>query len=414
MTTTLRTHSLAAGVLLALTAILVRDVLRQAPCGIDEPGWITSGAVTYHLVRHLAPVSEWEHAYDRFDLGDWGNQNPPVAKLYFGVVLALAGQGTPVAAYRWTWPQSYAENLAAGTLPPPAVLTAARLGIVAVAAGALALTYLLAFAFVGNAAAILAPLVLVAVPTFREHATHVYPDLPQIACLLVAGVLLCAYARRPRWRWVIGAGLAAGLACAIKFNAAPIVGASVLIVAHYSVTRRGVRAAVVGVIPVVLFVLVNPYLYPAPVARTLAIVAAWDARKLQQQADPAHAPLVVHSRLEALRLVLQRGLLQPHVTPPATGAHPLAWGLLVVTSAGLIQLRRHPLGVAWAVLVLTHAAGTVWWLPLNWARYYLPVIIWVPPLVAIAAAAAGRAARVAWSARSRRGVAGASSLTTSP
>lgn len=280
-----RTHTIAAVVILVLTGLLVRDVRQEAPVTIDEPGWISSGAVTFDLVRRRAPVSEWEHAYDRLQLGDWGTQNPPVAKFYFGAILALTGHGDPVA-YRWAFPRTYAQNLAAGTLPPAAVITPVRLGVVLTAAITLGLTYLLAFALVGNVAAVLAPLVLFALPVFRFHATHVYTDVPELACVLLGAVLCCAYARRQRWTLLIGAGLAGGLACAIKFNAAPIVAAAVLIVWWYSSRQRIARAAAVAAIPLIVFVAVNPYLYPAPIARTRAIIQTWSARKVQQQQDP--------------------------------------------------------------------------------------------------------------------------------
>jgi hypothetical protein len=388
-----RTHTIAAVVVLVLAGLLVRDVRQQAPVTIDEPGWISSGAVTFDLVRRQAPVSDWEQAYDRLHLGDWGNQNPPVAKFYFGAVLALTGHGDPVA-YRWAFPRSAAQNLAAGTLPPLAVVTPVRLGVVLTAAAVLWLSYLLAFALVEHLAAVLAPLVLFALPVFRFHATHVYTDVPELACVLLGAVLGCAYARRPRWATLIGAGLAGGLACAIKFNAAPIVAAAVLIVWWYSTRQRIARAVAVAAMPLILFVAVNPYLYPAPIARTRAIISTWNARKLQQQHDPNLAASVVQSRAEALQLVLRRGIVQPHVTPPFSRSEPLEWVLVPLLAAGLlVLLRKNPLRVAWATLFLTHVAMTVWWLPLDWARYYLPVAIWIAPLVSVAVAEAARLVR---------------------
>ncbi len=60
-----RAHLVAALALVAaLWASLAGEVLARPPVAIDEPHWITSGALTLDLVTGLAGPSRWEMAYD--------------------------------------------------------------------------------------------------------------------------------------------------------------------------------------------------------------------------------------------------------------------------------------------------------------------------------------------------------------
>ena len=326
-------------------------------CAIDEPAWISSASVTNHLIRTLAPPAEWSDAYDRLQLGDWGHRNPPIGKVVIGAGLALAGESD---LPRFMWPTA---------LPPMRDLIAARLAIVAVSGLTLWLAYWFAWQLTQSAFAVGAPLFLFALPVFRFHATHVYTDMPQLALLLAGAILLTS----GRFLWASGA---IGLACAVKFNAAPELGA-VVIIAIWA--RRWRTALLVPIVAFAAFVAVNPYLYPHPIGRSLSLVQEWRAQKQAQRTDAIARPWVIASRAEALARTMAAVFRPDRVQAGVFGDSTIGWLLMVLLMLGLTQLRA-PI---WWSLFTASFLSTVLWLPFDWGRYYLPVIVWLPPVAVI-------------------------------
>jgi 4-amino-4-deoxy-L-arabinose transferase-like glycosyltransferase len=436
-------HALAAAIIATLWLRLLgqsaeRDVTT------DEPAWITSGYVTLQLVRELASPSRWETAYEARQLGDWGNHNPPVAKLLIGLATAHALRPGDRVDYRWLWDRGASWNLREGAMPPAHVLFAARAAIAGTAALCLLLAYLIALECTGGGwFALWAPFALGLIPIFSEHAALVYTDVPQLMFLLLAAWALMRFFARRRWAWLLVSLLAAGLACAVKFSSGPAVLAIVATLLWTEKGRqRGYVVAATLTVPFAVFVAVNPYLYPAPVRRTAALITGWSESKREQQSDAQLANTSVQSRKRAASLVFQRvALSQEHRRGPIefVGGALLTLGLLVRTSvawrqrkarsvlpwllvsaasamtyavywdawgggplallcAGLCvglrcghhaaqpsssNLRRRSLALVFLVFAVCVAA----WLPFAWSRYYLPVLVWVPALQAVGLAA---------------------------
>ena len=116
--------------ILALVVLLHVALLRRAgPAVIDEPSWITTGYLTFQLYTSIAPPERWQVAYDEARLGDWGNLNPPLGKLWIGVFVAPAVAAGEVVNYQWRWPLSYRQNLELGNLPPSRLLDPPRKAI---------------------------------------------------------------------------------------------------------------------------------------------------------------------------------------------------------------------------------------------------------------------------------------------
>jgi hypothetical protein len=402
-----RRHIPGLIVVLALTSLLAFEVLQQPPSAVDEPAWLTSGALTFDLARTLSPPSTWASRPGELRLGDWGNKNPPLGKLYFGTILWVTGHREPIN-YRWQWPHTLEENIAGGHIPPFSLLTPVRLGVVLTAAVVLWLVYCLGVQLGAGLFASIGPLFLFALPVFRFHATHVYTDLPELVCLLASGVALMTYgqSRRSGWLWL--ASVFAGLACAVKFNAAPAVASLVIVVLWTARTtrRRVADLAVALLVPFLIFVAVNPYLYPAPIARTRGLVDEWQASKAEQQQDPTLMTGAVHTRTEALALVMTRSIVRPTSTPPFTSG-PMTEGLvlgpwILALALGIAELRRSIRDATtrvWLALLVMPTIFTIIWLPFDWARYYLPVIIWLPPLFAATIAASWRMGSSRWTDR---------------
>jgi len=363
---TLRVHLIALAVVAMLTLALVYKVRRDPLCAVDEPGWLRSGGVAYQLVTDRAPAEKWETAFGE---NEFDNRNPPVGKLIIGAMMAANGLHLP--NYRWAWGLSYDENLARGTLPPVDVLRSIRLGVTMLGAVTLLLMYSVAWRLTRSAWAIAAPVYLFNLPVFQFVATRVYTDVIEVMLMLVSGLAVLIYVDQPRrWAPLCAAAIAAGLACATKFSAAPLVIALAIVVARASAGRL-LPLLIVMLVPVLVFVAVNPFLYRAPVTRTRGVIASWGALiSQQQQRVPA---LAVRSRATALRLVATRTVF------PEVFATPL---VVRLTASAILLVGVCNLSSPWLIIVVVQVAATVLWLPFDWQPYYLPTLTVLTPAFA--------------------------------
>lgn len=370
-------HRPAALLVLALTAWLTVDAV-QRPAFADEANWITSSALTYRLVTEMAPPSTWERAYAERKLGDWGALNPPLVKCYIGAVLAAAGYRDPLP-YWYDWLQTPEWNDTHGRYPPPrGALLAARLAVVLCSGLCLWLVYWCAWRLTASPWAIVAPF-LGLTSVFRYHGAQVFTDTPELACLLASGLCLITYVERPNGRSVFWSAIWAGLACSVKFSAGQAVISLALATIWMGGKERVPQTCVALLLPWAVFVALNPFLYPAPLFRTVELAFAWHLVKQAQQQFALIAPEAVTSRLHALWLVLRFGVIDPFGSWLALVTVPLA-----LLGAWTWRSR------AWAILFLPAVALTVLWLPFEWSRYYLPVLIWTPPLIVVGLARCAR------------------------
>ncbi len=422
-------HHLVAAALIALMAVwlvlIARDGDRHPYA--DETEWITSGYRTLGLVRDLASPGDWDQAY--VDLGAWGNQNPPVGKLIIGVAVAAVRANGDSVRYLTTFPFNYQRNLLAGNFPPTAYLVAARTAMALCGAACLVLIYIAAVLLLRvRWAPLAAPILLFASDTFVMHATRVFTDVPQLLLILAAVVAMLVFIGSQR-TWVLVLALVlAGLACATKFSAAPIVAAAMLFVAisHGSWRRRALQLVAVAVIPFGVFVAVNPYLYPAPIERTRTVMRQWSAYVARQQEESQLRWSAIHSRVDAISKVTSRAIVAPKLDTwvPFACSGLGAAALLLLRRRRIERWRRNVLalvaaatildgaaallpvlvaiGVFWlirrvrdrdgpsiyaAIVVAMFVVFTVGWIPFDWPRYYLPAIVWMPLLHAAGLAA---------------------------
>jgi hypothetical protein len=440
--------TLAIGI---LAAVLVAEAHSGTRCSSDEPGWITSGYLSWRLATEMAPPSRWTAAFADPKLGPWGHQNPPVGKLIIGMAAAFSKQPEDPVQYMWRWPAGYLWNLSVGSLPPTDLLVGVRAMIAWFGVASLILVYLVARELSGPArwAPLLAPALLFSGHTFRQHASLVYTDVPQMAFTLLGLWLLLLWLRHGRIGLMIGASITMGLACGTKFSAGALVLGSMVFVALVPAPgwKRAWRGFLAGGIPAAVFVAVNPHLWFHPLGNTLAMMRAWSSFIATQQQDPFHVPHRVTSRWQALELTLSRVVTRPSYgsgTPGFSGLVPrilvpllvfVAVSALIVTILRLTgrARRKRELGLtfgcaalvaltapfadeiavvisvlvilgAWqigrrlrgaerfqaagcfAVLFLSTFVTSVWWLPFDWPRYYLPLLGLTPVLGAMGGA----------------------------
>jgi len=320
---------LVAGLMFALmTAALLHRVLSFAPATIDEPYWISSGHLAWQLVKTGAPPHRWAEAFDEAGLGPFGNQNPPVGKVLVGMAADVAGEPGDPMRYRWVWPRSYAYNLAAGNLPPPALLAGVRGMIALLGLGSLVLVYLIAREAAGRArwAPLLAPAILFSDRAFQDSATRVFMDVPLMFLTLTGIWLTLRWIRRGGMGALTGALVFVGLACATKFSAGSLAAATAALVGlvRAPFRKRVLHVLLAAAVPAAVFVAVNPFLWPQPVKGTLALLREWSAIMHGQKADPALAADAVTDRWKAARLVLRNGCVPVRHGPDVVGT-PAPW-----------------------------------------------------------------------------------------
>ncbi len=400
----------ALAVLAAASASLLRAAGEPQRLMLpDEPLWISAGAQAFTLLLEAAGPERWESAPLAAGLASFGNPNPPVGKYWIGAfALASRGAGDRLD-YAWNPDEGPRESAARGELPSRELVLGVRRGSALLGSGCLLLVYALARLVTGvRGAALVAPLFLLATPSFFQQATTVNTDAPQLFLLLLGIAAWLWQLRRGGSAWLALAAAALGLACATKYSSA----AALIGMLGYTLLRRmpwrtrACDASLLGLGALACFWLSTPYLYTRPVARQLAIVAEWSRIKQVQREEPALRADAIDSAREGLSRCAARALLRPSY--PALPGHALAsgplplfglWGLL--GAAALLRpprargadpdsAARREAGRALLALLAVSWLVTGLWLPFDWPRYYLPIQVLTPALYAAAIAAALR------------------------
>jgi len=328
--------AIGVSLVLLLWPPLLAEIRAGAPAIGDEVRWLTAGDLAFRLVRERAGPAAWETAWDELELRTFGNLNPPLGKLLIGAVLAAAKRSPDPVDYRWDFLASPGENLARGNAPPGELVLPVRVAISLCAIGTLVLVYLCAVKLTGAPwLSLAAPGLLFASDAFRVHAVRIYTDLPQL-CLLMAAVL--AFGRflvRGGWGALVGALVLAGLSVGVKFSAAPLVAALGLLAVAMpgSVRLRLARGALAAAVPWLVFVAVNPFLYPDPFGRTLWIVSTWDQVYRGLAESPLFARQAVAGPWQGIGLVALRGALAPAFRPGAEWVFERALPALAAAAA---------------------------------------------------------------------------------
>jgi hypothetical protein len=402
---------------------LVHTAANRTALSIDEPHWITSGYVTYLLIATGAPSAQWETEFDAYGLGHWGNMNPPIGKFIIGIAVAHAKRPDDAVRYLWDFSRTREQNLATSSLPPIHILREVRIVIAVLASLCLLLIFLLARYLTHHPfVALAAPVFLWSSPVFRELASVVFVDIPQLAFVLGAAVTFAFHAKTSS-RVALWASLVlAGLACATKLSAAVVVVGMLVYLLVQFARRRGTLfdIAATGAVPLFVFVAVNPFLYPDAIERIRYILASWEAFYAFIQTGPDRAMATItlwqrvsHMAAQGVFFLDDRAALTsaaPRLLATFAGA-TLAWRLallqtrgrrvLAVALSGAVALGvcgvisggvALLLGAACADVDLlgankrNEAAGqllfvalftsvtvvvTTQWLPVNWMRYYL-------------------------------------------
>ena len=372
--------------LLSASALALRRPLVEQEFSVDESYRLTAS-------RYF-----WTTFIDRDLFGPAWQPNylilthPPGAQYLIGFGLWLQGWTPDQLNSPYDSRRSRAFNEAAGNVPPPALLAAARRVEFVVALGALLMLYLIGRTLLNRLAGVLAVVLALGNPLLSTHWTRALAEAPLAFWSLLALFLaLRSVARlatdKVSIRSCMAAGAALGLAIATKLSG--VLGC--LGLAYFFVLQQSLVVwrsdpllklrhwLVLGLAVACTFVAVNPLLYPNPVGNTALL---FDFRSIEMQEQRRIWPddAVPDSLPVRLELVA-KSVFRDYGT--VSGASPPLELLLFAGGLGvaLLTVVRHlkagqPFGPSALFLcwVLATYVASVVYLGFDSPHYYIPLV----------------------------------------
>lgn len=409
----------------------------ETPFHRDEARWIHRGEYVRELAHPFSAYwdeSTWIQQGGPRDAQYRLRAQPPLGSYLMGFGLLAQGRDLETNGY-WIMGADTAWNTEQGNMPPASDLTAARRTTAIVSALTVVVVYAIGARLTNRVGGVAAALYLLFHPLVNLHAAFAGSDM--LLVFLVALAALAAYrlADRPSWPRAVLLGVLLGLGGATKLSplgiAVPValLGGSIILSRAISARASkghssrmvdagpqggrwgrlrsfvseqlpigyGMQLASVPFVAVATLVACYPFLWRAPVDHTLAMFAfRTSAMDVQGAAWP---DVAVVSRIDALGRVATR-LGEDFTVLGRLGAELDQW-LGVTLDTGGFELTLAAVGlVLFAVLVLRSglwsghglamvvlcgiAAITVAGLGVDWARYHLPILLFVAVCLGVA------------------------------
>jgi hypothetical protein len=394
---------LAAAVAVAAVLVLRGPATTQA-FTIDESRWIATS-------RYF-----WITFVDRDLFGPAWQPNyvvltqPPLARYLIGFGLWLQGWTPERLNGRYDSLQSRAYNERAGNVPDDDLLEAARRVTFVFGVCAVVLVYAAGRGVGGPVAGLAAAALALASPLLtglwtRALAESIVAAFSLLTLALALRVMPIA-ARPGRLVWLpLATGAALALAAATKLNGAiGGIGLALFALSQQGqallTTRRtaGLRSWVdIGLAAIVLFVAVNPLLYPRPIDRSLALVRyRQDEMQFQRSVFvPQAVPDDLTERVKRVGLRVFSTYATPRgPVPIAVDGVLVAVGLAVLARRADRDLRRRRAGPALLLLCWVAASYAVITANLGFdsSHYYAPLVTLNVLVMGVAIESAGRRA----------------------
>jgi hypothetical protein len=413
---------LIAGALFVLAATILLQAAETAPFHGDESEWISAGRYfQFVFLDHDVTSEVWRPS--------WLNRDqPPLGRYIVGGIVWASGTDPNQVNRTYGWERDYETNLREGRVPAPSILMPVRRTMAIVGAISIVLLFVAGRIVGGTVVGAVAGLVATSSPLLQSYFVQARTEALLATFSALALVALLAFARRYQLdggiSWVgWSVGPVVGLALATKLTAAlAIVGACAYGgVAGLARTSKSPREAIrlvgwsvaTGLLAAVVWVGVNPFLWPDPVGRTWSMLAQQQAIMVQQGSEFGNpVELALPGRL---LLTVQRSFVE-NSTPAfdygaPRGSEPLirrtfselptVFGIsaeLALAAIGLAVLSRRGASVWWSGQ--RHGAETalLWWLgayflgiavnlSLDWPRYYVPTAFYGTILIGMGAQA---------------------------
>lgn len=412
--------------------VYTRD-LAGVPFHPDEASWLYMSAESDALFRGDPARLVWRADGPLDPDTTLRMLNAPVPKYVLRTAVRW-GSGDASTAL-WDFSESFGQNAARGAVPNADVLLAARCASALMAAVSFALFFLALWWVAGKWAALIGTALLATHPLELLHLRRAMAEGTAQACSVGAFVAILWLARTTNtWSWVrrvMIAGIALGVAVASKQSAAPLVIVALaltLLSARRLAASAPVRAVLarrmllaLGAVAGITFYTLNPVMYVHPLLSSAVMVgvrfrlAAGDAERARPTPTLASRvratvseTLIRPPAFEEVPFYVQD--IQPQRDRYRSAALYRLWDrpsvrLLFAAAVGIgivfaiAQVVRDRLTAATTLPLI--AAG-VWLMaqttfgllfyPMDWQRYFVPLL---PPLCVFAAIGCVRTARAA-------------------
>ncbi len=399
---------LSAGLILPVVLFMLSLAINLVHVDItefhfDESRWINRANYASDLLDPFGPT--WEDQY-------LTRGQPPLGSYLMGLGLLLQGRDTDTNA---VWDFSYGPdwNRTVGAMPSDDDLNATRRANAVVGALTVVLVYLVGRSLMGTVAGVAGGVMLALHPLHIWISSQALSD--QLLVLLAAASLLVAMrlGDNPSRGSALALGVLFGLGGATKLSplllALPVAlfGLAMLLLArsgtlHPAKSRRlGVYLLWQPVIAFTTFVLVYPYLWPAPIQRTLNLFALRSSEMDNQSA--AWPDVAVDNPILAIGRIYDRLTVQFSTTGSLLGGvtgwlgfGSKPWGIDIpiavigMTVLTMLVVRRGlTSGTALASFLLAgQVAAIVVGMQVDFYRYHLPVVLAVAILSGLSVQAA--------------------------
>jgi len=431
---------LAIGVgLFALALTLLLRAVETVPFHGDESEWINAGRYfKFVFLDHDVSSSVWRPS--------WLNRDqPPIGRYIIGGIIWASGNNPSQVNRSYAWEKDYNANLEEGRVPGPKLLLPVRRTMAVLGALSIVLLFVAGRLIGGTLVGTVAGLCATMSPLLQLYFVQARTEalLAFISTLALVAALLCA--RRfqsrgtiPAVGWAVGPLL--GLALATKLTAGlGLIGVCTFGLAAGVTRWRSARAEairmlnwtlVTGATASLVWVAVNPFLWPEPVGRTWSMLEQQQSIMLEQGAQFGN-PVDV-GLLGRVGLVVSRSFVENSTPAFDAGRPPGSEPLIRRTFSDLPD----PFGVSLELLVAVVGTGALvaevvrswlagerhgpasvlqWWLlayllgiaanlSLDWPRYYVPTAFYGTLLIGIGVRWLAGAALQVWTGRGRVGL----------
>ncbi len=383
-----------------LTSAVLLTGLSRSPVHPDESQFIATSYYweAYSTGNFASPV--WAPDY-------WTQTQPPLTRYLIGLFRSLGGFTPAQLNQPWDFNLDAAGNAALGAVPSPQLRWWSRLPMALLSCLGFLILFRLASRALGLWVGALTLLLLLANPFVVTAVRNGMGEAPLLAFVLFAALAADEALRRwhaanarltpaappvlmPTLAWFAGLGLASGLAGSGKLNGltalalVPALWPRIWRLGRAASPRLRLRLALIaaliaGLTLSLVFVGLNPYLYPQPLGRTVLLLRQ---RAFEMHIQMAAFPEAVFGSPVERVLGVGHAVFQDFATLSFTGAWLLNLPLALAGLVLMLRAARHsrppiPRTSTALTLILTAAltAGPSLLTPLRWDRYFLlPVI----------------------------------------
>ena len=435
----------------ALSLVVFQRATEVTPFHGDESEWISASRYfEYFFLDRDYDSQVWRSS--------WLNRDqPPVGRYTIGGVLWASGQDVGDLNKTYAWDKSLEENRRDGRIPGPSLLVPVRSAMAVFGALSVLGLYVAGRLLDGPLTGAVAALLVTFSPLIQQYFSQARTEglLAFVTSAALVGMLATARrfeldGRIPRAAWAIG--IVFGLALATKLTAALAIAATAAYggtatlarllarrvaagraeaarpcaarysdapgrsEAHRSEALRmgGWTAATLGLAGIV-WVAVNPFLWPDPFGRTWSMLDQQSAIMVEQGerfGNPVTAGVVDRVLLVAYRTFVENStpafdanlppgsdpIIRPTLLGVGTGGVTLELLLAIVGLVALVARAlpawrlggRHGPATALLWWVLAYWLGIAANLSLDWPRYYVPTAFVGSLLVGLAVSVLGR------------------------